>query len=69
MLCPCGSKKKFSLCCLPLIKHEETASSPEKLMRSRYSAYATKNSKYIYDTYAKSSQSAQSLTEIESWAT
>jgi 23S rRNA pseudouridine1911/1915/1917 synthase len=35
-LCPCGSLKKYSECCEPIIKKAEKASSPEVLMRSRY---------------------------------
>jgi SEC-C motif-containing protein len=49
MPCPCGSKQLFHKCCKPY--HEgalpETA---EKLMRSRFSAYAVGNADYIIDT-------------------
>ncbi len=48
--CPCDSKKDFSKCCSPLIEEKEEASSPEQLMRARYSAFATKNMNYIYET-------------------
>ncbi|WDE07674.1 SEC-C domain-containing protein [Thalassomonas viridans] len=68
MLCPCGSELEFSLCCQPLIKGVQTASSPEKLMRSRYSAYATGEADYIYQTYAKTSRAQQNLEEIAQWA-
>lgn len=37
-------------------------------MRSRYSAYATKNSLYIYDTYAIEKQADNSIEEIDAWA-
>ena len=37
-------------------------------MRSRFSAYATGSSQYIYDTYAKSSQATQSIKEINDWS-
>ena len=37
-------------------------------MRSRYSAYATGNADYIYQTYAQSSQLQQSVDEIAQWA-
>ncbi len=39
-LCICGSQQWFSRCCEPFLKGTEIASTPEKLMRSRYSAYA-----------------------------
>jgi len=79
MLCPCGSALSFSLCCQPLIdrteqtKHVEglspsTAKTAEQLMRSRFSAYATKNGQYIYDTYAQATKLKQSLNDIQQWA-
>ena len=37
-------------------------------MRSRFSAYATKNGHYIYQTYGIKQQSAHSITDIQSWA-
>jgi SEC-C motif-containing protein len=37
--CPCGGGK-FAACCRPVIGGEARASTPEQLMRARYSAYA-----------------------------
>lgn len=37
--CPCGSKKSYAECCEPLIKNDQPATSPEAMMRSRYTAY------------------------------
>lgn len=68
MLCPCGIQKSFSNCCENIINGNETASSPEQLMRSRYSAYATKNSTYVFNTYANKSRIPQSIEDIDSWA-
>ena len=74
MLCPCGSKQQYEHCCRLIIDQEKWAKSPEQLMRSRYSAYATysndnnKSAQYIYDTYAKNSQKSQSVDEIADWA-
>jgi SEC-C motif-containing protein len=68
MLCPCGSERTFALCCQPLIMATKPANSPEQLMRSRYSAYATQQAKYIYLTYAHSSQAQQSIDDIAQWA-
>lgn len=73
--CFCGANKSFSSCCQPFIVHtanndniaQPFPQTPEKLMRSRFSAYATGNSQYIYDTYAKSSQISQSVVEIDDW--
>ena len=68
MQCPCGLELPFSQCCQPLIMATKLANSPEQLMRSRYSAYATNNAEYIYLTYAKSSRLEQSIADIEQWA-
>jgi SEC-C motif-containing protein len=47
--CPCG-KGLYAECCAPL--HEGTAAgSAEALMRSRYSAYVLKLSRYLLDTW------------------
>ena len=37
-------------------------------MRSRFSAYATKDAQYIYETYAKESQLSQSVDDIKDWS-
>jgi len=68
MLCPCGSDNNFDVCCELIISGKEKARSPEKLMRSRYSAYATNNAEYIFNTYALSSKKSQTLADISSWA-
>ena len=68
MPCPCGANNSFKHCCLKLINQEALARSPEQLMRSRFSAYATNAAEYIFNTYAKSSQASQSLNDIEDWA-
>ena len=38
--CVCGSNKQFVQCCQPLLDNIRSATTPEELMRSRYSAYA-----------------------------
>ncbi|MEE4144556.1 MAG: YchJ family metal-binding protein [Halieaceae bacterium] len=38
--CPCGSNKTFEACCGRFLCTGKQASTPEQLMRSRYSAYA-----------------------------
>jgi len=68
MLCPCDSGKQFTSCCLPIINGEKYAISPEQLMRSRFSAYVSKNTQYIFNSYALSSQKSQSIEDIKSWA-
>jgi len=68
MGCYCGSDESFEQCCELIISGHKQAETPEQLMRSRYSAYATENAQYIYNTYAEESIKAQSLTDIEQWA-
>jgi len=68
MKCPCGSGSSFNQCCCLLINNEKKSQSPEQLMRSRYSAYATKAADYIYKTYAESSKVQQSISDISAWA-
>ena len=40
MPCACGSNKQFEYCCGLFLSGKELAKTPEKLMRSRYTAYA-----------------------------
>ena len=48
-MCPCGSKKKYKKCCK--IFHNGTfPKTALELMKSRYSAYAVGDSKYIINT-------------------
>ncbi len=66
--CYCGSTNLFEHCCLPFLNLTNAPKTPEQLMRSRFSAYATKNIQYIYDTYANKTQQLQSISEINDWA-
>jgi len=68
MKCPCGSESSFKQCCCLFINNEKNPQSPEQLMRSRYSAYATNAADYIYQTYAESSRVLQSISDISAWA-
>lgn len=68
MLCPCGSSLSFNACCQFYITQQKHPSTPEQLMRSRFSAYATKNGQYIFDTYAAVPRLKQSVTDIQTWA-
>lgn len=68
MLCPCGSTLSFNACCQLFITHEKKPTTAEQLMRSRFSAYASKNGQYIYDTYGIRQKSKQSFTDIQTWA-
>jgi len=66
--CPCGSGKQVDKCCIPVISGECKALTPEQLMRSRYTAYATGNKAYILQTWHSSKRPAElSLDEALIW--
>lgn len=48
--CPCGGKS-YATCCEPFHKGLLPAPTPEKLMRSRYSAYAMQLEPYLLSTW------------------
>ena len=68
MSCYCGLSENFELCCARFHKSTAFASTPEQLMRARYSAYATKDAAYLFHTTAKSKQTENSLNDIAQWA-
>ncbi|MGM0519763.1 MAG: YchJ family protein [Campylobacterota bacterium] len=62
--CPCGSLKKYKKCCK--IYHDGTLPKDAlTLMKSRYSAFATNNSKYIIKTTHKSN--SDFTQDTKSW--
>ena len=50
MNCYCGSTKTFESCCEKFLNEEELPATSEELMRSRYSAFCTKNLDYLRDS-------------------
>ena len=50
MICPCGSEKTYEKCCKAYIEEGKKIPNVEVLMRSRYTAFAVKNAKYILET-------------------
>lgn len=48
--CPCGSALKFKKCCEPALTGAVWPATPEALMRSRYSAFATGNAEHLWRT-------------------
>ncbi|MBF0258407.1 MAG: YchJ family protein [Desulfamplus sp.] len=49
--CYCNNKKNYDECCFPYLSNTRTPQTPEQLMRSRYSAFCTKNIKYLVATH------------------
>lgn len=62
--CPCGSMR-FEQCCGPLLAGEMPAPTPERLMRSRYSAYSLGNEAYLQATWHSSTRPAKNIIDQE----
>lgn len=54
--CPCRSTKLFATCCEPFLLGTTTPQSPLELMRSRFSAYVTKDVHYLLHTWDPSTR-------------
>ncbi|MEU5582248.1 YchJ family metal-binding protein [Streptomyces huasconensis] len=49
--CPCGHPEPYEKCCGRLHRGEAAATTPEELMRSRYSAFAVRDEPYLLRTW------------------
>ncbi|NNC12401.1 YchJ family protein [Planctomonas sp. JC2975] len=54
--CPCGSGSTYAQCCAPLHRGVATAGTAERLMRSRYSAFAVGDAAYLRATWHPSTR-------------
>lgn len=64
-LCPCTSNKLFSKCCYPYLSASSAAKTPEKLMRSRFSAYKMgNNGAYLLSTWHPSTRPKVSVDQM-----
>ncbi|MBC7742310.1 MAG: YchJ family protein [Bdellovibrionaceae bacterium] len=68
MKCPCQSTQEFSSCCEPYLKGSAKPDTAEKLMRSRYSAYAKADIEYIRKTLAPESRTDFDIKSTREWA-
>jgi SEC-C motif-containing protein len=66
--CPCGSQKPFEECCEPFLLGTRFPETAEELMRSRYSAYVTKNVSYILETTSPKFRKYYNSKSILEWA-
>jgi len=48
--CPCGFERDYAQCCKPYLIGQATPTTPESLMRSRYTAYTMADIAYIEKT-------------------
>jgi len=51
-LCPCTSKLTYDKCCEPYLTGKRLPETPEKLMRSRFTAYSMRRADYLVATTA-----------------
>ena len=49
--CPCGTGETYDTCCGPLLANVAQATTPEQLMRSRYTAFATGHADHLFRTW------------------
>lgn len=49
--CPCGSGRPYAVCCGPCIAGEAPPETAERLMRSRYTAYARGDLDWLRQTW------------------
>lgn len=67
-LCPCGGREEYMNCCGRYIEGNEWAPTPEKLMRSRYTAYTLANIDYIQKTMVGPGVQEFNDNEAKQWA-
>ena len=66
--CYCGNSFPFQDCCEPYIKGIANAPTAEKLMRSRYSAFATGAADYLVNTTHISKRRFHNKKDILAWS-
>lgn len=67
-LCYCGSQVPFAECCEPKLLGAVLPVTAEELMRSRYSAYVTRNVSYILETTSPRYRKYYNPKSILEWA-
>lgn len=66
-LCPCGSQQRYKQCCKPL-HDDQPAPTPERLMRSRYSAYVLGLIDYLVATTLPAQQAQLDRQAMAQWS-
>ncbi len=67
-ICPCGSSKPYSDCCLPLISGERRADTAEQVMRSRYTAFVKKELEWLRDSLHPGHRADYDEASTRAWA-
>ena len=68
MDCPCFSGKSYTDCCQPYHTKQKNAPTPQALMRSRYSAFATHNADYLMNTTLPAKRKFHDKQDLLDWA-
>ena len=63
--CYCNSQKDYNECCFPYLSNTITPKRPEQLMRSRYSAFCTKNTNYLINTHHPSKREKNEIEILD----
>ena len=66
--CYCGSKNDYSFCCEPFLIGHARPTTPEVLMRSRYTAYCLANIDYIQQTMRGRALVNFDATDAKRWS-
>lgn len=67
-LCTCGSQKPYTDCCQPFVSGKAKPTTPEQLMRSRYTAYTQANVRYIRSTMRGPALNGFNAAHAKQWA-
>ncbi|MAR92418.1 MAG: zinc chelation protein SecC [Pseudomonadales bacterium] len=68
-LCPCGSGQPYGSCCEPFHRGHALPETAQQLMRSRYSAFALKQSRYLLANLHPSRRRDDDQTELQNTLT
>ncbi len=66
--CPCGTGLFYPECCEPAIRGYKPASTAEKLMRSRYSAYVNCEIDYLVETTYPNQRKFLNPESMRNWS-
>lgn len=66
--CPCGSQQAYPLCCGQYIDGQATPTTPEQLMRSRYTAFTQANIDYLAKSMRPPASNDFDITSTKQWA-
>lgn len=67
-VCPCGSGRAFAECCEPYLSGAQAPATAERVMRSRYTAFAVGNVDYLQETLTPETRGDFDRAHVEDWA-